>query len=381
MDNRLLVIDDEVEFAAFVRRVGEGSGYEVRCTSHVDEFRQWIAQWRPTHIVLDLAMPEADGVEVLRELAGELSTARIVIVSGFDTRVLEAARRLGLERGLNIVGALPKPVRARELRAVLDRNRIATVTADTVRQALDDGRIFPVFQPKVRLDTLAPTGFEALARWKPNGGDLILPECFVPVAETGGVIDLLSTRILTQAIGHVRRWSDAGLQTHMAINLSGRNLHDESLADRIDGMCRTMQVPRENITLEITETAAMADAVRGLDILTRLRLKGFKLSIDDFGTGYSSMVQLLRLPFSELKIDRSFVKDCHVSAEALTIVRAVIELAHNLSMSVVAEGVDDPRIVEILAGLGCDSAQGYAISRPLPAEDVPGWMSRWRTTG
>lgn len=380
-DNRLLIIDDEVELGIFIRRVAEGSGYRVHATTRVEEFRRLVAEWSPTHIVLDLAMPEADGVELLRELARGHSPARIVIVSGFDTRVLEAARRLGLERGLCIIGALPKPIRAKELRDVLVRNRIATVTAETMREALDQGAIYPVFQPKVQVGTLHPAGFEALARWRADGGEVISPERFVPVAETGGVIDLLSTRILHQAIDHVRMWSDAGAPTHMAINLSGRNLHDESLADRIDEMCRSVNVPRECITLEITETAAMTDAIQGLDILTRLRLKGFKLSIDDFGTGYSSLVQLLRLPFTELKIDRSFVKDCHVSPEALTIVRTVIELAHNLSMSVVAEGVEEPSIMHILSDLGCDVAQGYSISKPLAAEDVPGWLGTWRAAG
>lgn len=381
MDNRLLIIDDEEEFAAFVRRVAESSGYEVRTTAHADEFRRWVKEWAPTHIALDLAMPEADGVELLRELARASSMARIVIISGFDTRVLEAARRLGLERGLAIVGALSKPIRLKELRDVLARNRIATITADTVRGALEDGRIFPVYQPKVQVDTLRPTGFEALARWRTDGGQMIPPDRFVPIAEEGGVIDLLSTRILTEVFSDVRTWLDTGMQPHIAINLSGRNLHDESLADRIEAMCLATSVPRERVTLEITETAAMTDAVRGLDILTRLRLKGFKLSIDDFGTGYSSLVQLLRLPFSELKIDRSFVKDCHESHEALTIVRAIIELAHNLSMSVVAEGVEDPRIIDVLAELGCDFAQGYAISKPLPAADVPDWVDRWQAAG
>lgn len=378
MDNSLLVIDDEPEFGSFVRRVAEATGYKVRTTIHAHEFRRLVQEWKPTHITLDLAMPEADGVELLRELAAAGNKSSIVIVSGFDTRVMEAARRLGLERGLNIVGTLSKPIRAKELRDMLAAQRIDAVTLDTVRQALDDNAIYAVYQPKVEVSSQRTVGFEALARWRTNNGHSVSPDRFVPVAETGCVIDQLSTSILNQAIGHVHTWSDAGMEMHMAINLSGRNLHDESLADRIDSLCADMNVPRHHITLEVTETAAMTDAVRGLDILTRLRLKGFNLSIDDFGTGYSSLVQLLRLPFSEVKIDRSFVKDCHISSEARTIVRTIIELAHNLSMSVVAEGVEEDKAMEILGDYGCDLAQGFAISRPLPAEDVPNWLSYWQ---
>lgn len=381
MDNTLLVVDDEAEYAAFVRRVAEGCGYRVRTTDQADEFRQWIADWGPTHIVMDLAMPGADGIELLRFLGGRQNKARILIMSGFDTRVLEAARRLGLERGLDIVAALSKPIRARELREVLVAHRIDSVTADAVRKALDDHEIIPFFQPKVTMASMRPVGFEALARWRTATGALMPPESFIPAAESGGVIDLFSARILQQAITCVRQWTDAGLEApQTAINLSAHNLRDEGLADQVEGVCAALGVRTANITLEITETVAMAEPVRALDILTRLRLKGFKLSIDDFGTGYSSLIQLLRMPFSELKIDRSFVKDCHQSREALTIVRAVIDLAHNLEMTVVAEGVANPRIIEILTGLGCDIAQGYAISRALPAEEVPQWVHDWQAS-
>ena len=354
MSDRLLIIDDEPEFSTFVRKVAEGCGYEVRTTTDPTEFCRLAREWHPTHIFLDLVMPQVDGVEILRFLAGDLSAARIFIMSGFDARVVDAARRLGTERGLDIGGTLQKPLRAKELATVLEGNHSEedSVTESALGQAIACGDIVPYYQPKVDLHTWNPAGFEALVRWRHASRGTILPDKFVPMAETSGRIDALSRTIASQAVSQVGEWLEHGIDVNVAINLSALNLHEESLADRLDALCHDMGVPEDHITFEVTETAAMAEPLRALDILTRLRIKGFKLSIDDFGTGYSSLVQLYRLPFSELKIDKQFVQECVRSREAQVIVKAMIELAHNLEMSAVAEGVESEEILHILAGLG-----------------------------
>lgn len=377
--DRLLVMDDEAEYAAFVRKVAEGCGYDAKTTDNPDEFNNLVKEWRPTHIVLDLAMPQADGVEVLRWLAGQACRARIMIMSGFDTRVLDAARRLGMERGLDIIGSLQKPIRAKDLRTLLEQSHSAEaeVTEETLEEALAAGEITPVYQPKVDLQSWQPVGFEALLRWQHGQRGPIPPDEFIPLAEANGQIDRLTEAVTARALVQVRQWHELGIDTDLAINLSAHNLDDESLADRIELLCWATGANKERITFEVTETAAMADPVRGLDILTRLRIKGFRLSIDDFGTGYSSLVQLHRLPFSELKVDKSFVAECDRSPEARVIVKTMIDLAHNLGMSVVGEGVETEEIAQTLAELGCDIAQGYAIAKPMEAQHVPAWLSRW----
>ncbi len=379
MSDRLLVIDDEPEFANFVRKVAENCGYEVRTTSSPVEFRRLSRDWQPSHIIIDLVMPEADGVEILRFLAGELSAARIFIMSGFDSRVVDAARRLGTERGLDIVGTLQKPLRAKELAEVLEANHGEedVVTESALQQAIDNGEILPYYQPKVDLHSWRPVGFEALVRWRHARRGTIPPDQFVPMAEASGRIDALSQAVAAQAVSQISEWQSLGIDAQVAINLSGQNLHEESLADRLDNMCRAAGVPEGNITFEVTETAAMAEPLRALDILTRLRIKGFKLAIDDFGTGYSSLVQLHRLPFCELKIDKQFVQECDRSREARVIVKTMIELAHNLEMSAVAEGVETEDVLHILAGMGCDAVQGYALARPMNAAVVPEWLNEW----
>jgi EAL domain-containing protein (putative c-di-GMP-specific phosphodiesterase class I) len=197
------------------------------------------------------------------------------------------------------------------------------------------------------------------------------------MAEASGQIDALSDTVTRQAVAQMGQWRERGIDAEVAINLSGRNLHEEALADRLDGLCRQAGIAGDRITIEVTESAAMADPLRALDILTRLRIKGFKLSIDDFGTGFSSLVQLHRLPFSELKIDRSFVQECNRSRDARIIVKTMIELAHNLDMSVVAEGVETRDVLDTLSDLGCDVAQGYGLAPPMDAGRVPDWLEQW----
>ncbi|HLO78526.1 MAG TPA: EAL domain-containing response regulator [Magnetospirillum sp.] len=380
MSDRLIVIDDQADFASFVRKVAERVGYEVRTTTQPAEFRQWLREWSPTLIILDLVMPEVDGVEILRFLAEEHCTATIFIMSGFDHRVLDAARRLGLERGLNIAATLEKPLRAKELTTLLELHKVAPsaeITVDALHEAIGKGDIQPFYQPKVNLRSWQPMGFEALVRWRHAKRGVISPDEFVPMAEASGSIDDLSKAVAGSAMAQLATWLHTGMDLKMSINLSGRNLHEVTLADRLSSMCRQAGVPEDHITFEVTETAAMADPVRALDILTRLRIKGFELSIDDFGTGYSSLVQLHRLPFSELKIDQSFVRECDRSREARVIVKAIIELAHNLEMFTVAEGAETEDVVHVLEDMGCDAVQGYAFARPMGADRVPAWLEEW----
>ena len=162
----------------------------------------------------------------------------------------------------------------------------------------------------------------------------------------------------------------------MALNISARNLHEPRFAELLEKHCAEAGLAPARVTLELTETAAMQDAVKMMDVLTRLRLKGFKLAIDDFGTGYSSLVQLHRLPFNEIKVDRAFVADCTTSGESRSIVRMIIDLAHALGMTAVAEGVESADALDLLRDLGCDQAQGYFIARPIDAAAVPEMMAR-----
>jgi EAL domain-containing protein (putative c-di-GMP-specific phosphodiesterase class I) len=179
------------------------------------------------------------------------------------------------------------------------------------------------------------------------------------------------------AAGQRACWKQQGLETSVAVNVSALEVVDLAFPERVFDLLQTWRLDASDLVLEVTETGAMEDVVRAADVLTRLRLRGLSISLDDFGTGYSSLVWLHRLPFSELKVDRSFVADLGRTAEADILVTAIVELAHHLGLEVCAEGVETPGAWELLRALGCERAQGYLVSPPLSGDDLLGWARAW----
>jgi EAL domain-containing protein (putative c-di-GMP-specific phosphodiesterase class I)/ActR/RegA family two-component response regulator len=378
--NSLLIVEDEPNLAALVERVAVGCGYEASVCSDVDMLARKVSELRPTHIILDLLMPGTDGIQALRELAASRSKSKILIVSGLTGRIVESARRFGIESGLSVVGALSKPLGVAELRAVLERikNEPGWLSLSTLRQAIDRGELFLEYQPRVNVPSRTVSGVEALVRWAHPDRGTVMPCDFLPVAESSALIDQLTSHVFEIALAQLASWRRSGLECQVSINLSARNVRDLDLADRLASRCQQLDIPPACVALELTESAAMEEGPRALDILTRLRLKGFELAIDDFGTGYSSLVQLHRLPFGELKIDRTFVTECDTAREANVIVRTIIDLAHNLGLHACAEGVETEAVVRTLEEAGCDLVQGYHIARPMAADQVVSWASRQR---
>ncbi len=386
--HRLLIIDDEPSICAFIARVAANAGYQTLVVEGADSFLEHVRSWMPTHIVMDLQMPVVDGVELLSQLASDHCTANIILVSGVGDSVVNAARRVGTARGLNVTAALTKPFSAAELGAVLRANRMEDpwLTVASFAEAMSRQEFFLLYQPKVNLRSGIVSGAEALVRWRHPLRGVVAPLEFIPFAESSACIDQMTQWIGITAATQLRAWDELGCRLDLSINVSARNLHEARLAEQLGGQCRTAGVSPTRITLELTETAAMRDAVQMMDVLTRLRVKGFKLSIDDFGTGYSSLVQLHRLPFNEIKIDRTFVSGCATSPESRSIVRLVVELAHALGMTAVAEGVESPAALRLLRDLGCDEAQGTFIADPLDAAAMPGMAkqhthSEWYRAG
>ena len=369
-DLRLLVIDDEVEFATFVGRVATDCGYVTAVASNPEEFRARLAAIQPDVIVMDLQMPRVDGVELLRELAQSSVGAKIILASGVDSRVLDTAKQLGIGAGLDVMATVLKPVRAAELRRLLDsvKGQNAPITPADISRAVESGEFALHYQPRLDAQSGKLTSAEALIRWwHPSKGQL-MPGHFLAVSEGSTVIDQLTAWVLDAAIKQAGIWRKGGMPLSISVNVSARNLSDLGLPDRIMDLCRTYGLPPDQLTIELTETATMKDAGKIMDILTRMRLKGFGLAIDDFGTGYSSLVQLRRLPFTELKIDKSFVIDMLTSKDSALIVKTIIDMARNLGLAPVAEGVESQVAAERLVAEGCNLLQGYWISRPLPTD-------------
>jgi diguanylate cyclase (GGDEF)-like protein len=245
-----------------------------------------------------------------------------------------------------------------------------------LRRALECDELLLHYQPKADLGSGRVRSVEALVRWQHPDHGLLGPGEFIPVAERTGLIHPLTRWVLDAALRQIARWHRAGLRLSVAVNVSTRCLLDPSLPDQVAGQLAAWQVPPSLLVLEITESAVMADPARALDVLARLDQHGVGLSVDDFGTGYSSMAYLKDLPVDELKIDRSFVHQMATSPRDAVIVRSTIDLGHNLGMRVVAEGVETQETWDELAALGCDTAQGYLLSPPVPAFDLERWLRR-----
>lgn len=387
MTGRVLILDDDTAVGETISFVAQSAGFDAQAVSAPGEFFERVEHWQPTHIILDLVMPEMDGVEIMRHLAARGVDARIIILSGVGTRVLDAARRTAAEKGLHIIGVLPKPISPSALKGYLTnstaemrareeterRRQDYAVTADDLRHAIRRREFSLFFQPKISCATGKPAGFEALVRWLHPVRGMISPEFFIPLAENAGLIDPISRLIMDEAIAWLATPGPAE-QLSLSVNLSARTMVDLEFADELAERCRRERIDPDRLILEVTETAAMDDPELALDLVTRLRMKGFHVSIDDVGTGYSSIAQLARLPFSELKVDKSFVRSAASSRESRTIISSIVELGHNLELRVVAEGVEDEGTLEFLKRIGCDYAQGYFIARPMNGALVDEWI-------
>jgi len=216
-------------------------------------------------------------------------------------------------------------------------------------------------------------------RWQHPTRGLLYPDTFLPIAEQHGLMHTFTRVVLDHALRQQRAWRRADLELQVAVNLAAANLFDLRFADEVAILLERYQTPTEALQLEITENTVMVDPSRVLDVLARLGELGIDLALDDFGTGYSSLAYLKRLPVQELKIDKSFVQDMLIAREDATIVRSIIDLGRNLGLHVVAEGVETPDHWTALAGLSCHTAQGYYLTRPLPAAQLTAWLGNYRS--
>ena len=259
--------------------------------------------------------------------------------------------------------------------AALDRHSVRQLSVlSEFRRALDSDEIVVFYQPIMDMDGTRVHGAEALVRWQHHDLGLLPPSDFMPIVEQTGLIGPLTRHVLERAVAQCAAWHQAGHELTVSVNLSVRNLLDPDLPALISDLLKIYRLAPRALELEITESMLMSDPDRSLVTLTRLSQLGVGLSVDDYGTGYSSLANLRRLPIDELKIDRSFVSPMLSDESDLIIVRSTINLGHDLGLKVVAEGVEDEATLHRLEKLGCDLAQGYHFSKPLPPEAFNKWI-------
>jgi EAL domain-containing protein (putative c-di-GMP-specific phosphodiesterase class I) len=380
------VVDDEHISCLIVSRAVAALGFAADSAATLDEAASRIAVHAYDVIVLDLSLGEQDGISLLHAIADSGVDTVVVFISGLDNRVRAASVRIATALGLRVAGALAKPVVPAALCALLDhappqlrQQRLANRIPPTVAElatALDRGEITASFQPKVSLADGDIVGVEALARWHNAPHGPVPPDLFIPLAEESGLIVGLTRGILRQALAACRRWRGSHPGCSVAVNISPLVLANPALPDEIDELLHESGLAPGALIAEITETTVIANPVLATEVLTRLRIKGIGLSMDDFGTGHSSLQTLLRLPFTELKIDRSFIASCETDGEAWKIIRATISLARELGLSVVAEGIETESVKAKLTAAGCQIGQGWRFGRAMKESALHAWLAR-----
>ena len=388
---RFLIIDDDDYMRSVVsrllRRLGAADIVEAA------DGKQAIAEVRRENqrfdlLVCDIDMPGSDGIEFMR-LAAEASIAiPLLLLSGKPPAMLRSAEVIAAEYGLTLVATAPKPPTVAILRqAAVDckarsepkrAGAPCSFDAAEIAEALQQRQFEPFFQPKIDLRSSALCGCEALARWRHQVHGVLAPGTFIAAIEAGGLMERMTWSLFEQAAQRCADWRRSGVAVPVSVNLSMSSLVDVGLADRLADLVRASGAMPSDFTLEVTETIAMTNVARCMESLVRLRLRGFGLSIDDFGTGFSSLQQLERVPYTELKIDRSFVNGAATHDRLRTVLESSIAIARRLGLASVAEGVETVDDWECLRECGCDIAQGYLIARPMAGAEFVDWAARWK---
>lgn len=378
---RVLIGSADDEVGNIVGWLGSRFGCGAVVAKDFDALQAANSEHDPDLILLGLQIGDQNAIDILRYLARRRSRAHVVLLGNADVKVMEAAERVGRLQGLSMQSSVSTPVTAEALRSVLIaipgvRPR---VTTEELRAGLDEGQFFPVFQPVVDLigEENALVRAEVLARWDhPFHGTLTAGE-FVDEAEDAAVIAELTLSLLERALSLASLCHDAGLTLPLSVNVSATSLTDLSFPEAISEVVAENGYRNELLTIELTESSMSAERMEILDVLTRLRLMGFRLSMDDFGTGYSTLLELVRLPFAEIKIDKRFVDHLGSRRDCDIVIGSTISLAHGLGMQVCAEGVETPRTVELLRRAGCDTAQGRYFQEPVSGQDLVGILKEW----
>ena len=379
--NLLLAVDDETDFLDLVAHLADEIGYEVLTVDSAEAFRNLVGEVQPSLVLLDLQIPGMDGVEALRMLARHGLSGGVVLASGMDQRVLASARQLGESLGLKMLGTLQKPAMIEDIEALLGKHLGAQsqLRPDDLRRAVDEVELAVHYHPMLaRKDgEWVVSGAEALVRWQHPRFGMLYPNQFLPLADTHEVTTGIADFVLTDAIRQVGHWRSHGLDLGVSVNLATRLLKDLEFPDRLGRILHEYGVSATQLMIEVQEDAAHQDADLVMDIYTRLRVKGVELVLDDFGIGASSFTHLYKMPFSMVKIDRSLIAQVPNNRGMCNVVKAIAQLAHNLSLPVCAEGVETALAFDFVDKIGCDRMQGDYIGKPMPAAELEGFIAAW----
>lgn len=389
----ILIVDDDTFILKTIKHILSCNNFfNTTTTSSVEVATTLLNDPESIDIILmDLNMPSIDGIEFFRILEDRRYKGGVILISGEDIQTITLAKNLAQARKLNIIGTIAKPITPNQLIPMLNSwkppNKTleksvfphSNLTKSNLQSGIEKEELEPWFQPIINMQTGEFVGVEMLARWPRTDGD-IYPDEFIPVAESYDLINQLTFLLIKKAAVWIKHWANEGHHLHLAINISMNSLHkldfpDQLLQVILDTGIAADQLP---LTIEVTESSLAEDLSTPLDNLLRLRMKKIGLSIDDFGTGWSNLTQLNELPFTELKLDLSFVQGAATNERTKAILESTVEMAKQLKMTIVAEGIETKQEWDYIKELECNLAQGYFIARPMPGSDILNWVSNWK---
>jgi EAL domain-containing protein (putative c-di-GMP-specific phosphodiesterase class I)/ActR/RegA family two-component response regulator len=338
--------------------------------------------------IIDLALGGMDGLELLRAIAALKSRVAVIVVGAQPASVLFSVETLAQAYGVELLGAVAKPVSSAKLKALLDnfqpparpRPPAPSPVFDfaEVGVGLQQRQFEPYFQPKIELATGQVKGLETFARWRHPEHGVLGPAAFIDALEQNNRVDFLDWTMIELSVERCRQYHNQGIPISISLNLAAETLANPNFIRQVTSCMKRHGVMPDYLTFEITESSILKFDADFIERLVRLRMMGFGLAIDDYGTGRSNLQLLARIPFSELKIDRSFVDGASKKRPLGTVLKSCLGLAHSLDRMSVAVGVETRGDWDFLQALGCTYAQGYHIANPMAASAFPGWLEDWR---
>lgn len=377
----LLIFDRDVASLQILCRIADRIGCDRIEADSPESLRDVLPVRRPTIAVVAIDQIEADGLQILELLVQHGARPFTLLIGAVNTRVLASAARAAERHGLTIIGVSARPLDTNEIEKILSAHVTALLpmAKQELENAMAEHELLLQYEPKVAIspDSLKIQGVQALVRWQHPQRGLLFPRHFLRAVEEHGLMLRLTDFVITEAVRQAGQWHARGLSLQVAVNLNPRLIRDRAFPERLASLLRDHDLPAQQIVLDITETPSTNVRNLILDVFTRLRILGVGLSLDNFGTGLSSLIDLYRLPFSEIKVDRSLLADVPREHDAQVIVRAIASLARTLELTVSAEGVETRDMLEFVRAAGFDSAQGRLFGGSMSGAEVAQLVVGW----
>lgn len=381
----MLILEPDPDSRAVLCAIAERLGCDHVEPVSIETLREVLAVRRPTLAVVAVDRTDTDCLELIKLLALPEARPATVLVGSNGARVLAGVRRAAESRGLPIVEVASRPLESIDIEKIFAQRLIVAppVPRAELEQAIAELELTLVYQPKMAIASgvVKIQGVEALVRWQHPRRGLLAPRHFLGAVEDYGLMSQLTDLVMTEAVREAGQWRARGLQLDIIVNLSTKLVKDEGFPERLAILLREHDFPPQFLTLDVTESANLDDQSLLLDVFTKLRILGVGLSLDDFGVGPSSLTGMYRMPYSEIKVDRTLIADVAREREARVVVEAIVSLAHNLGLTACAEGVETVQMLDIVRSAGFDTAQGRFFSEPVPAGEVEAIVRLWPTTG